>query len=396
MITTTNKTTFLQKTKYFLLIAFLACSFNTYSQKNKQDLGRFRYVEVRTHTGFHAYSGEGDLKPFLESGYGAVEVRFGWQPQGEDHWSAQYGYPSYGLGLYSGFVGSPEIFGDPSAIYAFIKFHLDPDSKRNVFSIEPALGLTYNLEPYDPVTNPLNNAIGARMAVYFNLKFGWTYKWTREMDITYGFDATHMSNGRTFTPNWGLNMIGINLGLSYNYNPDQRKLNDDVYSNNNLLPVRYKRPLKKKNTKYTYNNNFINVYGAISTVQTYENLGSKARYPAYSIVLDYQHKFNNMHSVSAGFDYFFDGSLIEKFPNDPSKRHHYALHGGYDFMFHRFTVVGHLGVYLNENKTKPFYFFRPAIRYDINKWFYAQVGLKAKGFAADWIEVGVGFRPFKW
>ncbi|WP_369048755.1 acyloxyacyl hydrolase [Tenacibaculum sp. UWU-22] len=377
------------------LLLVLICA-NSYSQNDKTGLGRFRYVEVRGHTGFHAYTGNDDLKTFMESGYGSVEVRFGWQPYGEGHWSEQYAYPSYGFGLYKGFLGSPEIFGEPSALYGFIKFHLTDDHRRNIFSIEPAFGLTYNLEPYNPDTNPFNNAIGARMAIYFNLKFGWSYKWTREMDVTYGFDATHMSNGRTFTPNWGLNMLGINLGVSYNYNPDQRKISNDVYSSTNLLPVRYKRPGKKKNTKYTQNNNFINVYGAISTVQTYEDVGTDKRFMAYSVVSEFQHKFNNMHSVSAGLDYFFDGSLEEKYPDNPSKRNHYGIHGGYDFMFYKFTIVGQIGVYLNKNETKPFYFFRPALRYNVADWFYLQLGLKARGFAADWVEAGLGFRPFNW
>jgi len=392
--------------KVFLIgSCLLSCTSVLYTQ-NKLNIGnadnntnknnRFRYIELRTHTGFHAYTGNDDLKEFLETGYGSLEVRIGWQPTKEDHWASQYGYPSYGFGIYSGFVGSPQIFGKPNAVYGFIKFHLGSDDKRNVFSIEPALGLTYNLEAFDSEENPLNNAIGARMAVYLNLKFGWTYKWTREIDITYGFDGTHMSNGRIYTPNYGLNMMGIHLGLSYHYNPDQRKVNNDIYSSIDLLPVRFKRPHKKANTKFSKNNNFINFYAAIGTVQSYADQGTSIRFNAYSGVVEYQHKFNNMHSVSAGFDYFFDGSLIEDFPNDNSKRNHYGVHAGYDFMFYNFTVTGHIGTYLNKNETKPAIFFRPALRYNISKRVYAQVGLKARGFAADWVEFGLGIRPFKW
>ncbi len=378
------------------LFVYFSLPFYTYAQQ-EIDSNRYRYVEIRGHTGFHAYTGSDDLKPFLDSGYGAVDVRIGWQPSNASSWASKYGYPSFGLGFFTGAVGSPQIFGKPNAIFGFSKFHLSKDYRRNIFNIEPAVGLTFNLEPYDPVTNPLNNAIGARMAVFFNLRFGFTYKLTREIDITYGLEAIHMSNGRIVTPNWGLNMIGIHLGMSYNFNPDQRNTeNYNIYDNDKLLPVRYLRPKKEKNEKYTENNNFINIYGALGTVQSYADQGTDVRFNAYTVLLQYQHKFNNMHSVSAGFDYLFDGSLIENYPDDPSKRNHYAIHAGYDFMMYRFTIMAHLGFYLNENKTKLPYYFRPALRYDINKWFYAQVGLKAKGFAADWVEFGVGFRPFNW
>ncbi|WGH75122.1 acyloxyacyl hydrolase [Tenacibaculum tangerinum] len=387
-----------------IFIIFLFQSFLTLSQENEVQRilnldpteQRYRFIEFRAHTGFHSYTGNVDLEPFLESGYGALELRVGWQPSKKDHWAAQYGYPAYGFGVYSGFVGSPQIFGKPNALYGFMRFYIDSSEKRNVFTIEPAVGLTYNLEPYDSEENPLNNAIGAKMAVYFNLKFGWVYKWTHDMDITYGFDATHFSNGRMYTPNYGLNMIGINLGLSYNYNPDQRKVNNDVYSQSPLLPIRFKRPRKTPNTKIEKGANSINLYGAISTVQNYEDQGTSIRYPAYSVVAEYQHKFNNMHSISAGFDYFFDGSLALQYPDDPSKRHHVGIHAGYDFMFWRMTIIGHIGTYLNENKTKPPLFFRPALRYDVTPWLYTQVGLKARGFAADWVEFGIGIRPFKW
>ncbi|MXV38758.1 hypothetical protein GO491_08770 [Flavobacteriaceae bacterium Ap0902] len=331
----------------------------------------------------------------MEKSYGGTQVKFGWQTTQENEWAQYYGYPSYGVGVYSGFLGDPEIFGNPNAVYGFVNFPLSSDHKKNILSVEPALGLTYNLEPYDADNNPLNEAIGAKAAVYASVKLGYNYKINREIDFEYGLDFTHFSNGRLYTPNYGLNMVGIHLGLKYNYSPDQKKLNPDLYKTNNVLPARYLRPHSTPKIK-SDDSNSINAYVGGSTVQTYENQGADIRYAALSGIIEYQHKINMASGYTVGLDYFFDGSLAEEFPDRLEKRHHLGIHAGYDFMFYKFTLGVHIGTYLNNNPTKPAYFFRPALRYDIGKRFYGQIGLKTRGFAADWIEFGVGFRPFRW
>jgi hypothetical protein len=338
------------------------------------------------------YGGE-TLTSKLESGYGALEVRYAWQSRDEDLWG-KYGYPSYGVGLYAGFLGDPEIFGNPNAVFGFVNFPISNPTRRNQFNIEPSLGLTYNLEPFDPENNPLNDAIGARMAVYFDLNFGWAYRWTPDMDITYGIDFSHFSNGRSFTPNWGLNMLGINVGLRYHYNADQHKNYKGMYPEDRLQS-RYMRSEKTPNVKVEKNQS-VNVYFALGTVQTEEGAGTDTRYGTFSLVLDYQHKFNNMHSVSAGLDYFVDNSVKETYPEGDGKNSLVGIHAGYDFMFWRLTTLLHGGTYITDKLGKEDLFLRPAIRYNINKWAYAQVGLKTIGFAADWVEFGIGFRPFRW
>lgn len=365
------------------------------SAQNKSD-GRFRTIQISGHSGGHLYGGE-TLDEETISTYGAMEIRYAWQNSNPDSWASQYGYPSYGIGFYSGSLGDPQIFGQPNALFGFINFPISKPTRRNAFSIEPALGLTYNLEPFDSETNPVNDAIGSRMTVYFNLNFGWTYKWTKELDIAYGIDFTHFSNGRSNTPNWGLNMFGLNFGLRYHYNADEHKMSKDPYATR-VLPARYLRPERKLNSKVEKNQS-INIYIAGGTVQNYPLEGESfdgIRYSTFTTAIDYQHKFNNMHSVSAGFDFFYDGSLEQRFPDDSNQHYLLGIHGGYDFMFYKITISGHLGTYLTDNRGKEPYFARVAIRYDLFDWSYAQVGLKTDAFAADWIEFGIGFRPFKW
>lgn len=396
-MTKLNKPIYPIKYSYIFLIFFI--SINSFSQgekldyeevKNTENYGRFKYIEVKGKSGSHMYTGE-SLGDAIEKGYGSFEIRFGWQPSDPDHWSKSYGFSSYGIGWYTGYLGDSDIFGFPSAIFGFINFPIGKPGKRNTFQISPAVGLTYNLVPFDENSNPTNDAIGYKMAVYLNINFGFQYIINRDLDLLYGLDYTHFSNGRLFTPNHGLDMLGLNIGLRYMYNADQRKYNNDIYTDE-LLQSRFKRPPNVPIEKVK--KSYINVLAGIGTVQNSEDAGTSNRYVTFSGVIDYQYKFNKMIAATGGFDYFYDQSMIEY---ENSDRYLLAAHVGADFMFADFTFRAQTGTYLTDSKGKGGIFVRAALQYAITDWMYVQAGLKTRnGARADWIEWGVGFKPFNW
>ena len=357
--------------------------------KEIPNYGRFRTLEIKGHTGYHLYNGT-TLDETVDGGYGAIEARYGWQSTDSTSWQAETGYPSYGVGYYSGFIGDPDILGKPNALFGFINFPLSRSEKRNVWEIGQSLGVTYSLEPYDTENNPTNDAIGAPFAVYFNLSLGAAYRLTRELDVVYGVDFTHFSVGRITTPNHGLNMYGLNLAFRYHYNADQRFVDGDSWSQD-LLQARFKRPEKKKNTRLRENS--IETYFGFGTVQNLEDQGTSNRYFVFSGVLDYRYKFNTMHGITVGLDYFYDESLEMDYPNDQDL---IGLHVGYDFMFGKFSLRFQYGAYLEPDKGKDPTYIRGAFRYDITPWLFTQLGIKTRDQTrADWAEFGFGFTPFR-
>lgn len=361
--------------------------------------GRFRFVDVKGHTGSHLYSGQ-SLDDYLENGYAGLEIRYGWQTKGVRDWEKAYAYPAFGLGWYSGYVGDPSIFGNPNAMYGFMSFPLSKH-KKFTFNIEPALGLTYNLIPYDPNNKGavVNDAIGSKVCVYFNFNIGGNIQLNREIDFIYGLDLTHFSNGRMFTPNYGLNMLGINVGTRYHFNRDQKKV-DPSYNPSTVLAARptygeYHAPRKLKS-------HAIQLYQAFGSVQNDRDAGTDTRYNTASTVLEYQHKFDEMHAFMGGVDLFYDASLGDPIAH-PSHNQYPTLwlpgiHAGYGFNWWRLAINMQLGTYLNTagRTLKGNYFMRPNLKYDINKTFYAQLGLKTlDGGASDWVEWGVGVRLFQ-
>lgn len=359
------------------------------SDSIKKEQVRYKYFELKMHAGFHIYTGE-SLENVLKQGYGALEARVGWYPKNADDWSRYYGNPSYGVGFYSGLIGDPKVLGKPNALYGFINFPLSKSGKRNILEISPSLGLTYNLKPFNEIENPGNDAIGSKIAVYFNVHFGAVYQMTREMDLIYGFDLSHFSNGRSNVPNHGLNMFGLNVGFRYHYNQSSQWDSSKIYLDD-PLPARYKPNPKTPNA--VVKKGHVNLYAAAGIVQNDEDIGTSKYYPTFSVVGEYQYQFSTKHGMTAGIDYFRDESLKPNYRS--SQRNLIGVHAGYDFTFWKMAIRMQAGTYLTDNRGKGSFFLRPAFQYQFSKKFYAQVGLKTlAGAAADWIEFGIGFRPF--
>lgn len=357
--------------------------------------GKYRFLEVKLHSGMHIYSGQ-SLTDELRNGYGSFEFRYGWQTKGSEEWQKAYVYPAFGIGWYTGYIGDPDIFGNPNALYGFASFYLG-QHKRHNFVIEPALGLTYNLVPYNPETNKSNDATGAKFAVYFNMNFGGRLQLNREMDFLYGIDFTHFSNGRTATPNFGLNMFGINLGARYHFNALQKKVDRSIHP----LTLLQARPTYGEYIKpRKLNQSVVRLYQAVGTVQNDRDAGTKNRYVTSSTVLEYQYRFTEMHSVYAGGDFFFDASVADTLTHSDYTLYNTKVfpgaHVGYEFSFWKMAIGVQLGVYLSD--AARYYkssnvWLRPNIKYDFGTHVYAQVGLKTfNGAAADWVEYGIGIR----
>lgn len=373
----------------FLLIL----PFTGFSQKESKK-NPYRFYSLKLHSGSHFYTGT-ELKEKLKNGYASIEVRTGWQAAGKAPWQQEHLNPSYGIGWYSGYVGDIDIFGNPHALFGFITFPVIK-KRRNTLQVEPALGLTYNLKPYNVDHNAINDAIGSKFAVYFALHAGGKYQLNREMDLLYGLDLTHFSNGRTVTPNLGLNMMGFSAGFRYNYNALQRKVDNSIYPIK-LLEARPQLPPGRSPRRIRSNS--LAVYQAIGTVQNKDDAGTNHRYITSSTVVEYQHSFNTKHGFSAGLDAFLDYSArdtAEFVKNKDAMTVFFpGLHAGYDFQFWRLAIRLQIGANLSAvgREIKGNTFIRPAVRYLVNKRLYAQVGLKTfNGATADWVEAGFGFR----
>lgn len=245
-----------------------------------------------------------------------------------------------------------------------------------------------------------NDAIGGPFSIYVNVGLGFETILTRNVDIIYGLDYTHFSNGRVTVPNYGLNMFGLNLGFKYHYNKEQKNINNDFYTDE-LLQSRFKK-IKSEPTPKSIRQR-INMLTSFGTVQNGENEPGNAnvttnRFYTFSGYLEYQLNFNVKHGLDAGLDMFYDGSLINVY-EDTKDRYLYGYHLGYNYTFGKMLLKLDFGGYIGPDgdKNKDDLWTRAALQYKLFDWFGLHLGLKTKqGFTADWAEIGIVFESFKW
>ena len=393
----------MKKELLILLCLFIAAAVNAQTWRDSinanPNYGKFNYFQITGHTGTHLYTGNG-LDEALENGYVGVEVKLGWQSYGKESWQANAKFPSYGIGYYSGVIGDPEILGNPNALYAWFSQPLTNPNRKHAIVWDLAAGLTYDLKKYDPESNPYNDAIGSRTTVYFNAGIGGRSEINREIDVTYGVDLTHFSNGRSFTPNYGLNMLGVNVGIRYHFNPFQKYV--AAQDPQLMLAARPKyeykaMPVKPKGIDFS-------VYGSFGTVQTERDSGVGLRYGTSSWVFDFRRVYGHKGAFTLGADLFYDGSLYElseewKNGNSAQKGDYWnvGVHIGHEFNIQNFGLVTQYGWYVYKTiDARGTNWMRVGLNYKFSDRLFAQMALKTQnGAIADWIEFGVGYRIFR-
>ena len=393
---------YIPKVTFFILIFCFGTIHKIESQERRNNpnfvsdnKGTYRYMSFKTHLGTHFYTGK-SLDDELKGGYKSIEFRYAWQNRNPEHWTNKYyNGVSYGLGIYTAYIGTPGVVGTPTALFSFINFPHKNLSKRTRIITDGALGVLYDSNYYHATKNPKNDAIGSPFSIYVNIGLGFESILTRNVDLIYGLDYTHFSNGRLTVPNYGLNMLGVNLGLKYHYNRDA-KYNDPYISQERFK--RYPSLAAPKDIKQR-----INILTAFGTVQngfqeTVNESLETDRFYTFSGYIEYQLNFNVKHGLDAGLDLFYDGSLANIY-TETKDRYLYAYHFGYNYTFGKMLLKLDLGGYMGPNgsKGKEDLWTRAALQYRLFDWFGFHLGLKTKqGFSADWAEFGLIFQPFKW
>jgi len=345
------------------------------------------FLDLNYHQGTNYYPG-GELEDELANGYSAIDIKFGWQPYNQESWAAIFNYANYGVGFWASHVGPSEIFGDPMAVYIFVNLPIYRTKNIEVMA-GPAFGVSFNFEPYNAQTNPQNDITGGTAAAFFNPSLSVAYKITNDFDLSAGLDYTHMSNGGLRQPNTGFDMYGWSLGLRWHLN--RNKYFEDV-DYKSIFPE--KRENKKDKTRS------INALLAVGLDQKLEDQGTDIRYNVATATIEYQHKFNEVHGISAGLNLFYDESVKQDVEYETYGTTVFpAIHFGYDFRFWIFSMRPHLGYLLTKagRESKESVFMKLALTVDITEILYFQAAVKTEsiGFKADYADFGFGVRLFK-
>ena len=177
-------------------------------------------VFIRADFEYGAIVGTGDLPEGIDEVMGG-NIEVGWQTTGSAFYDNILGYPAFGFGFLT--YGFPQtgILGKPNAFYMFYNapFHRWKNFRLNYII---RLGMSYDWEPNDPVSNPANLALGSFRNLYIAAGPEVQYYWGERVSVSAGLKFTHFSNGQSSLPNAGMNLLTPHLGVKYDFNGGKR------------------------------------------------------------------------------------------------------------------------------------------------------------------------------
>jgi hypothetical protein len=154
---------------------------------------------------------------------------------GEKDWHKLYNYPDYGTYFIYQDFKSKEL-GEIYSIGGLYNFYFL--NRKLQFKVAQGLALATN--PYHKTENSKNKAFGSKIVA--NTNFGLSYI-NENIYKNIGFHAgilfTHYSNGRTKSPNSGINTYLLDVGINYNFKPSNKIVDTLNLDNNYKLPLRY-------------------------------------------------------------------------------------------------------------------------------------------------------------
>jgi hypothetical protein len=134
---------------------------------------------------------------------------------GDRCWQQSYHYPNTGIAVHVIPLGNPDELGTAIGVYPFVNFPLGNRHRKIKTNLRFGYGIGYITNPFDPIENHKNVAIGSHINACMALRLNETWQLNDKNFIELGLGMTHFSNGASKLPNLGLNIPFLNIGYHH-------------------------------------------------------------------------------------------------------------------------------------------------------------------------------------
>jgi hypothetical protein len=311
----------------------------------------------------------------------AFEISYKKQTLGNKEWHQKYGFPEVALNLtYSNYDYS--YFGNAIGFYPSIQFKVLQSEKLNwYFKMGGGLGI---ISKHWIRESPIDTFIGSKLNNFTMFQTGIHFALSKKITAQFGAHFYHVSNAATRKPNYGINAIGVFLGV--NYHPK------------NVTKRIEKRIIPKHKNPFN-----IGVQSTIGFLEARANDGPL--YPVYFQSLFASKMYRNKNKFSFGFTatynslYYATIRNSNRYPNrywEHSWR--YSLNISNEFIFGKIGFPLQLGFYLNHPLSRNLMYQKLGLNYHfykntkaIFKDIYGCLLLNTHTSRAQNAELGLGF-----
>lgn len=334
-------------------------------------------IETKLHTGMNLpfYKALGYL---IKDDIYAFDISLSRPADGKDYWETLYRYPRQGVGFSDWSLGNNDVFGKAYVIYTFISIPLLKHPRIFSLNYQMAAGGAYIPKTFNIYTNHLNRAIGSHANIYIHFGANGRITVTPLLEAVVEAGITHFSNGKTKSPNYGINVGAFSFGFSYFLNK------------NNF--VKYETEIPEFQKHYVQSV----IYSAGLKVS--DNLLDR-KYLTSSISYNIERTVSIKRKIGLGTDFSYDGSIKEDLASnegnpeqDFGKLIRFGIHSSYAVRYKK-TVLGiQLGYYLYSKYTVITRVYNKiSFQYLLPRNFSANLSIKSHMAKADCFEFGIGY-----
>ncbi|MGF1557441.1 acyloxyacyl hydrolase [Paucihalobacter sp.] len=283
-------------------------------------------------------------------------------------------FPRIGIDLALWNLDKKDVLGNGILIMSYVEPYFRTQKKTNLF-FRMGLGGAYLTEPYNTVTNPLNETYSTNLSFAIMVGFGLNYRLTDSWNLRFAAKYNHTSNGGIRAPNKGLNFPSLSFGVNKSLNPVDYPDLDKIGNR--------KPPENKERFSFAHFSGWSNA-----------NVGDKDKFYVFGFMGKYSRWMGGRSAVTAGTELILDYSRREQLNlegMDVSFAQAAAL-VGHEFWLGKVTFSQELGIYyFNDFRINDDVYQRYSLFYNFTKHIFAGFSLKAHRHVADFFDLRIGY-----
>ena len=360
-------------TKYILLFIPLWC----FSQKKITGTKDF-YLKVAPTYGF-VFEHKSAIGNLVKGYIPGVEIDLVKPTNGCKHWHLENNFPEIGLSFNYISFANPQQLGHCFALSPYVEIPLNKKERAMRPVLRVCWGLSYLTKKFDIDENPKNIAIASHWNTYVQWKVLWHLNVNDKVRLEPGLSFAHASNGRSQVPNLGLNIVSLNLGITY-------KMNGNII----------KSPLTDTNSVWPSKHEMLiwNVHG----FNEHEPPGGP-KYFSTTLGINYYYNLRNTHKWGGGIDVCYDTQNFYHLETSGNPANNWTdilqlgVKACYAYNIGRISLPIEMGYYaISKPKEDGPIFHRIGIRHYCKNGLMFNFSLKSHWAVAAHFDYGIGYR----